>query len=87
MHFHIDMRTHGTAFGEPVVGTCGDHFPETNGSSWVQTWTPCLTDRDANHHAIYQVFFLSKQRKDITEACAARTQSDSGIGREFLDKM
>ena len=26
MHYHTDMITHGTAFGEPVVGNGGDRL-------------------------------------------------------------
>ena len=62
MHYHIDMRTHGTAVGEPVVATGGDKLiacwyhstflSETNGSCRAQTWTDRFTDKDANHYAI-----------------------------------
>ena len=57
MHYHIDMMTHGVAFGKPVSSTGGDtlvesHISETNGLCRARTWMAHLADRDANYYAI-----------------------------------
>ena len=60
MHYHIDIITDSTSFGESVVGTGGEidnmliefHLSETNRLCWARTWTVCLTDGYVNHCAI-----------------------------------
>ena len=54
-YYHINMVTHGTAFGEPVDSAGGqvDNMPsEANKSCQAQTWMAHLTDRDADHYAV-----------------------------------
>ena len=58
MHYHTDMITHrqplvnqSSALVEQVdTNLIEFHLPEIYRA---RTWTPCLTDEDANHYAIF----------------------------------